>query len=162
MRHWFISDQSNSSSDYFTVLLIFKFNIMILSVHQNLLIFDINFSCCKRVTHLHHKWFVYSLLPVALGVKKSVLHIRKHTARYRGANTWRVVTVTQTQYTGLGALPVSVGSRRWQGVWTWHVAASDVHVPGGGSVRRLNVSETVLMFWDATWANNAKCTLIAV
>jgi hypothetical protein len=33
---------------------------------------------------------------------------------------------------------------------------------GGGAVRRLNVSETVHVFWNATRATSAKCALIAV
>jgi len=143
MRHRFKSDRSNCRSDSSILLLIFKCHLTIYQYIKTCVCSTQIKDFFKSVTHLRHKWCVPSLLPVAPRADQTAHLIRKNTARCSKANIGQVVTVRRAV-----PWPVSIGSRRWKAEWTWHIvmASALVRVTGGGTVRRLNASETVSCF----------------
>jgi hypothetical protein len=152
-------------------IIIFKLNLKIhicnkTYIEHNFLVF-IN----DLVTHLHHKWCVHSILPLAPRAKQPVRHVytcshyriqwRQHLIScHTNTNTTVHWAVELAQF----RLAAGGGERSGPNMLLWLLFSFVLGLRGGrgATLWCLNVSETARMLWDATWANNANCALVAM
>jgi len=107
------------------------------------------------VTHLHHKWCVHSVLPLAHRAKQPDLHIYTFDTRYTEEASDRLSQ--PYEHTAHWAvefarfqLAAGGGERSGPYMLLWLLFSFMLGLRGGWgeTLRPVNVSETALMLWD--------------